>query len=136
MSCRICDSIVASESPELNEALVCLENGNYAHALELALPAAHKGEAIAQCLLGGLYLNGLGVKIDSQVAVGWLEQAGEQGCGPAWHNLSILYLTGGDGIEPDQEAALRYRQRAIENGFDFVGQFSRAWTSCYEELLR
>ena len=136
MTCKICHSSSAVESPELNRAVSQFENGNYGKALELALPLAEKGDATAQCMVGGLSHTGLGGKIDIPAAIGWLQKAGEQGCGLAWHNLSTLYLTGGDRIEANKDEALRCRQRAIENGFDFNVEFPESWTSCYEELFR
>jgi TPR repeat protein len=108
----------------------------FASGLALALPVAEMGDAKAQCLVSGLYLNGLGTQIDSQAAVGWLRKAGEQGCALAWHNLSNLYLVGGVGIEINKEEALVCRQRAIQHGFDVRVELPKSWTKCYEDLFR
>lgn len=95
-----------------------------------------RGDVKAQCLVGGLYQSGLGGEVDIQAALKWLHKAGEQGCGLAWHNLSTLYLTGGEGLEPNAERARDCQRRAIENGFDFSVEFPESWTNCYQTLLR
>ena len=136
MTCKICHSSSVVESPELNDAVSQFENKNYGKALELALPLAEKGEARAQCLVGGLYQTGLGGAMNISAAIGWLQKAGEQGCGLAWHNLSTIYLTGGEGLNPNKEEALRCRKRAIENGFDFSVEFPASFTGCYEDLIK
>ena len=120
---------------QLDDAIACVENGEFRRALGLALPFAMRGDVKAQCLVGGLYQRGLGGELDIQAALNWLHQAGEQGCGLAWLNLSTLYLTGSEGIEPSPERATEYRRRAIENGFDFAAEFPESWTNCYQSLL-
>ena len=136
MSCKICYPPKEHELPDLNEALSCFESGEYARAFELALPFAEQGITIAQCMVGGFYQTGLGGEVNGLAAEKWLRQAGEQGCGLAWHNLSTLYLTGGDGVEPNKAEALKCRRRAIENGFDLSAEFPESWGKCYEDLLR
>lgn len=135
MSCKICYPAREYEDVGLNEALACLEAGNYAKACELALPLAEQGVAVAQCMVGGLYQTGLGIEADSLSAEKWLRAAGEQGCGLAWHNLWNLYMVGGSGIAPNKTEALQCRKKAIETGFDLEVEFPHLWTKCYEDLL-
>jgi uncharacterized protein len=136
MNCKLCDTQPIHRHPELDDAIACVENGEFRRALELTLPIAMRGDVKAQCLVGGLYQSGLGGEVDIQAALNWLHQAGEQGGGLAWHNLSTLYLTGGEGLEPNAERAREYKRRAIENGFDFSVEFPESWTNCYQTLLR
>ena len=135
MGCKICYPPKEYELPALNEAMPCFENGDYAQAFELALPLAEQGITEAQCMVGGFYQTGLGGEMNHLAAEMWLRKAGEQGCGLAWHNLSTLYLTGGEGFEPNKDEALSCRRKAIENGFDLSVEFPASWSKCYEELL-
>ena len=136
MGCRVCYPPKEYESADLKGALACFGEGDYAGAFALALPMAEGGVAMAQCMVGGLYQTGLGGESDALAAERWLRKAGEQGCGLAWHNLSTLYLTGGDGVEPNRDEARRCRRKAIENGFDLSAEFPESWSKCYEDLLR
>jgi hypothetical protein len=120
MSCKVCYLTKEYEFPALKEALDCFENGDYARAFELALPFAEHGLTIAQCLVGGFYLTGLGGERNGLAAENWLRQAGEGGCALAWHNLSTLYVVGAPDVEVNRDKAMECRRKAYENGFDLV----------------
>ncbi len=120
MSCKVCYPPREYEFADLNEALACRENGDYARAFELALPFAEQGITIAQCLVGGFYQTGLGGELNGFAAEKWLRKAGEGGCGAAWHNLSTLYFVGAPDVEMNREEAMECRRKAYENGFDVI----------------
>jgi hypothetical protein len=61
---------------------------------------ADQGNAVAQCNLGNLYDDGLGVPKDEAESARWLHKAGEQGYAPAQYLLGIAYATG-DGVPED-----------------------------------
>ena len=47
-----------------------------------------------------------------------LIQAAKDGNGHAAHNLATLYLTGGEGIDPDLDKAAMYFEQALASGFE------------------
>jgi TPR repeat protein len=89
--------------------LAALSKRNYAEAELLLLPAAEKGDALAQCLLGNLYQLGLGVEVDTAKAISWYRKSAEQGYGLASSNLA--------GMLTDRVEIEYWQQKAIEQGF-------------------
>ena len=61
---------------------------------------AEVGDAEAQCVLGGLYVTGVGVPPDAAEAVAWYRRAAEQGHTRAQYNLGGMYAEG-RGAPPD-----------------------------------
>jgi TPR repeat protein len=49
---------MVAQAQTVQDGLAAFEQGNYAHALELLLPLAEKGDAEAQCQMGRLYSRG------------------------------------------------------------------------------
>jgi uncharacterized protein len=71
----------------LSDAEQAYQKGNYAKAAKLYRPLAQRGDAIAQTLLGVLYVNGAGVPKDYAEAVKWFRLAAEQGNATAQDQL-------------------------------------------------
>ncbi len=71
-----------------------------ATALDELLPLAERGNAIAQNILGRMYVAGEGVPLDYAEAVRWFRLAAERGHRGAMKTLSFLYW-GGEGVARD-----------------------------------
>jgi len=56
--------------------------------------AADQGHALAQCNLGIVYHNGIGLAQDFEQAKQWLRKAADQGHANAQHVLGIMYDNG------------------------------------------
>jgi len=92
----------------------------YEEAKQLSLPAAGKGDAISQSILGFLYQDGLGglVKNDIEAAY-WEKRAAEQGNGGAQATLAHMYYKG-TGVTKDYIEADKWYIIAESNGYDDV----------------
>ena len=82
--------------------------------LTAVLPAAERGDVVAQNNLGLMYLRGDGVPKDLKEAVKWYQKAADQGDAPAQFNLGLMYRNG-EGVEQDfKEAVEWYRKAALQ----------------------
>lgn len=62
---------------------------NYAEALPLLTESAQAGDAEAQCMLGNVYLLGLGgIVVDEAEAIRWYHRSANQGYSVATRNLA------------------------------------------------
>lgn len=91
------------------------QSGDYSKAYALLLPAALKGNPIAQHRVGILYAFGLGVPQDFAAATGWFRKAAEQGQGESQFSMGMRYLLGQSVAQDDTEAA-RWFRLAAEQG--------------------
>ena len=99
--------------------------GNFASASAEPLPeglgpeslrtAASKGDARAQFVIAGRYLNGQVVARDFVQAFKWYAKAAAQGLVPAQYRLAGLYEHG-RGVEQDSHLALQWYRRAAASG--------------------
>ncbi len=90
--------------------------GDYATALREFRPLAEQGDAGAQTLLGGMYLNGKGVPRDHGQALDWFRRAAGQGNVNAQNNLGAMYRDG-DAVPVDPVAAYLWFDLAAQRGF-------------------
>lgn len=104
----------------LEDAILAVNEGRYDDALELLRPLAEGGDADAQNVLGGLYMQGWGVAQDVAEARRWYEQSAAQDNPLALYNLGGMYANG-IGVERDCGRALALVHRPAEAG-DPVGQ--------------
>jgi TPR repeat protein len=101
-----------------------MERKEWAEAVRLLLPLAEAGDAAARCNLAALYSFGWGVPVDAHKAAEWYLDVGERGIEEghlsalAYHNLSVLYITGAPGFERDLEKASHFERLAKAAGFD------------------
>jgi TPR repeat protein len=83
-----------------------------AKAAALLRQAADDGHALAQCELGTMYYNGKGVTSDYEEACRLLQQAVDQDCTKAMHELALALE-----CEEDEDArAVQLLQRAVSKG--------------------
>jgi len=45
-------------------------------------------------------------------------KAAEMGSGHAAHELGVLYITGGPGVEPNREKGQYWLEKSLESGFE------------------
>jgi TPR repeat protein len=95
-------------------AAVAYGRGDYATTLRLLRPLADQGDAVAQCLLGGMYHLGQGVPQNYGEALKWYRLAADQGDVNAQFFLGYMYDTGLDVPQNYAEALKWYRLAAIQ----------------------
>jgi hypothetical protein len=89
---------------------VAYDRANYQTALKVWMEQASAGSAEAQNYVGEIYLKGLGIEPDYEMAALWLQRAASQGFNRARVNLGFLYEQG-LGVPEDRARALAlYRE--------------------------
>ena len=84
-------------------------------ALELARPAAERGDSTAMLTLGTLYFRGEGVRQDYAAALKWWRAAAALGDIRAQANIGILFRDG-LGVERNYDEAIRWFELAAASG--------------------
>ena len=102
-----------------DEANDAFERGDLDRVRELLEPGANAGDHDAQAALG-TFLTLTTVQSGFLEGVRWLRTAADAGDGLAAYNLATILLSGGLGVEPDPDEALRYLQRAREQGIEAI----------------
>jgi TPR repeat protein len=87
--------------------------GDYATALQLNLPLANAGNAVAQFNLGLMYDKGNGVAQDYAEAARWFRKAADQGLAVGQFNLGVSYEKG-QGLPQDYAEAAKWYRKAAE----------------------
>lgn len=95
--------------------------GQYADAIKMYRKIAMQGNAVAQQLLGSLYMKGQGVERDFSKAVYWLQKAADQDEAIAQYYLGASYLKG-EGVEQDTSKAVQLFHESAEQG-DALAQY-------------
>lgn len=91
-----------------------------------ASKGAQKGYGLAQNLLGGLYLNGIGTVIDYQKSVYWFEESIKNNVHESEIGLYQCYEQGGYGIEQDLYKAFLHLRNYAKRTDDIVSKFTVA----------
>ncbi len=117
----------SSETPELDQAVkrgsAAWNSGDYSRALALLLPAALKGNPVAQHRVGVMYVKGQGVEQDAAEATRWFRKAAEQGQGESQYSMGLRYLLG-QSVAQDPREAVRWFKLAADQG---IGAAQRLW---------
>ena len=100
---------------DLAQGLGAYAGGSYAKARRELEPLAEAGNAVAQTVMGAMYLSGHGVVRDQARALDWFRRAADQGHIGAQFKLGELYATG-EGITQSDVQAERWFERAASNG--------------------
>lgn len=95
--------------------LVLFISAAYSEDLDSLRAQAGQGDAEAQALLGGLYLEGHDVPQDYAEARKWLERAAGQGDADAQALLGIMYFLG-QGVAVDYAEAAKWLRRGAGQG--------------------
>ena len=97
-------TISSAKSDELDDFSLGIEyydSKEYDTAASLFLNLAEKGMIEAQHYIAGMYLDGIGLKMDHHQALHWFTQAAEQLHIPSQNALGIIFRQGTEFIEPD-----------------------------------
>jgi len=108
----LCSSQAFASGAEARRAYVM---GKYLPALELAQPAAERGDRIAMHTLGMLYFNGEGVRQDYASALRWWRAAAALGDRRAQHGIGMLFRNG-FGVEKNYAEAIKWFELSASNG--------------------
>ena len=102
---------------------------DYVQALQLSEPLANEGIALAQNLLGVLYMEGKGVTQDYNKARLWLDKAASQNFPRAQMNIGRLYHNGW-GVPQDYTRAKEWYEKAAAQG-NAIAQYYIGWLYQY-----
>lgn len=92
-----------------------VKNVSWQQALAIIKTKAAKGDTESQLRLGGIYLEGIDVKKDTDKALYWLEKSSKNNPTAQWL-LAEIYLDGKYGINKDIEKGFFWTKKAAENG--------------------
>ncbi len=95
-----------------NKGVCLLEKKEYGEAYDVMVSAAEKGLAPAQCELGYMYAEGLGVTQDREKSEHWYRMAANQGDGSALASLGFMYYDG-TVVPKDRSEAAKLWERAL-----------------------
>lgn len=108
------DAIKSSQG--LEEGVSAFENRKYDVAFRKLRPLAEAGVAMAQNVLGRMYLSGRGVPLDYDKALALFRGAASQGLPNAKNNLGVMYTTG-LGVQQDYGQAVVWFSEAANQGY-------------------
>jgi uncharacterized protein len=106
--------------------------GNYTEAYKKLLPAAQKGDAIAQVSLGNLYSAGLGVKQNYKKAYFWYKKAESQNNIDAMINLAVMYKNG-YYVKKNIDIAINLYEKVINLNNDSNALFNLSTIYLYDK---
>jgi len=95
------------------------QSEDYSRAFGLLLPAALKGDPVAQHRVGVMYFMGQGVAQDAAEATRWFRKAAEQGQGESQYSMGMRYLLG-ESVMRDPSEAVRWFKLAADQGVAFA----------------
>ena len=98
-----------------SDSWICSDSENYPFEFALNLPAAEKGDAVAQLNIGLMYYKGQGVEQDYAEAVKWYRKSADQGDVTAQWYLGLMYYNG-QGVEQDYAEAVKWYSKAADQG--------------------
>jgi TPR repeat protein len=122
-----CFSQTASNPPDvLKAARIQLMEGSRTYNPEAGMltfqQQANLGNAEAMNGLGQIYIQGIGVPVNNNLAIEWFEKAAQNGYAKAYYNLAVLYREG-ISFPKDLPKAVAYFEKAAKAGD--LGAFSR-----------
>ena len=110
------------------KAMQLCDNENYKEAATNFLNAANEGHVQAQCILGELYLWGIGVSQNETAAAEWFKKAAEQGDAEAQYSLHRCYVTG-SGVTKNTSIGLEWLRKSASQGYGkslyYLGEYYR-----------
>lgn len=99
----------------LAEGEAAIGRGDYPAAFREFLPLAKQGDAVAQLLLGGMYVSGQGVPQNYAEAVKWYRLSAAQGNRAAQSDLGLMYAEG-KGVPQNYAEAFKWLQLSAARG--------------------
>lgn len=104
---------LGNRAAEFNKGICLLEKKEYGEAYDALVSAAEKGLAEAQCELGYMYAEGLGVTQDLEKSEHWYRMAANQGDGSALVSLGFMYYDG-TVVPKNRLEAAKLWERALD----------------------
>ncbi|MBC9879626.1 sel1 repeat family protein [Bradyrhizobium sp. INPA01-394B] len=101
------DAAPAAKAEPLGAGNAAFNRGDYNRAAQLLLPAAERGNARAQGLVGFMYATGQGLPQSYDAAAYWYRLSAEQGNTTAQYLLGLAYDKG-QGVPADDVAAYKW----------------------------
>lgn len=111
----VAGSPVSSAQAGFYEGQAAYRLGHYASAFRELQPAAERGHAVANAIIGHLYRDGLGVARDYGEAAKHYRRSAEGGYCPAMFSLARMYHLG-RGVRDDPAEAAKWYRSAAEKG--------------------
>ena len=108
--------ILAPKTTDLEQGLFAFEEGKYDVAFGKLNPLSEAGVAMAQNIVGRMYLRGQGVPLDYNQALLLFRKAASQGLPNAQNNLGVMYAAG-QGVQQDYKQALVWFRVAANQGY-------------------
>jgi len=108
--------ICSEAQADVAGGIAAYHRGDYPAALSEFRIAADQDDPFAQNVLGLMYVQGLGVKRNYQLALDWFSKAQVLGLPDAMANLAKMYADG-LGVTKSDATALRYYRDAALSGF-------------------
>jgi hypothetical protein len=90
---------------------------NYAGAMPVLVEAARLNDARAQALLGRMYQEGTGVRVDERVAAEYFGKAAAQGHRASQYAIGSMYEYGKGGLPQDYRKAAEFYTASAQQGF-------------------
>ncbi len=118
---------LGNRAAEFNNGICLMEKKEYGEAYDVFVSAAEKGLAEAQCELGYMYAEGLGVTQDPEKSEHWYRMAANQGNGSALVSLGLMYYDG-TVVSKNRLEAAKLWIRALDI-------YPRTWHTDVEFLL-
>lgn len=106
-------AMLGNRAAEYNKGVCLLEKKEYGEAYDVFVSAAEKGLAEAQCELGYMYAEGLGVTQDLEKSEHWYRMAANQGDGSALVSLGFMYYDG-TVVPKNRLEAAKLWERALD----------------------
>lgn len=107
----------ADREAQFQKGLKGYNTQDYDTALKYLTPAANKGHAEAQEVLGFMYINGLGVEKNNRLAFEWMKKSAENGNALAQWKVATMFLDG-QGVERNEAEVLKWATMATEQNVD------------------
>jgi len=106
----------AQDASDVSAALKAFDAGDHKAALEVLIPAAESGDALAQTAVGEAYYHARGVDKDFETAAAWYQKAADQGDPEGMVRLANLYVYS-EGVDEDLGLAFELMHKAANQGY-------------------
>lgn len=106
----------------VTEGNIAYDSGDYELALKEFRASAEEGDAVAQVLLGGMYLTGKYIPQDLVKAEKWFRKSALQGDAFAQFNLGMMYYKG-RGLPQSDARAYMWLSSALKGGEESAAMF-------------
>lgn len=116
----LCSGFVLANEITKNENTIKgdieLKKKNYDAAFKYFILGSKEGDATSEVMLGEMYANGLGFKVNKKLALDWYLKAAKKGSAVAQNNAGDLYFMGSETFPKDHKKAFYWTKKAAEQG--------------------